>query len=626
MKHTLIGLLLMACIFSCKTEEKEKPLILGDFEMSQETLVHNEPITITYTGNNEDMEAFYYLLKGYKAYPVDLNFEDKTATIVIPDSIAAVAFNFKVDGDYLNNDKKGYLFAVQDQEGKPIAGSQSSLEYYKMRYGEQYELEADSDVFITTLMEEVNSDPEVREQWKDMYLNVLLRNDREKGEAVADDMIIEITGKEALNEEDYNQLHSIYLMTRKSKLADSIAAIAVAQYPKGKIKKQILMNKFYDAETLEKKEAVFNELHANFDMAPSLSYAASNIASQHFKAGDMEAFRAFADKIESPSDKAGMYNSVAWPLAEKGENLEVASQISKASLDLMKAQQNNLEKKPEYYSEKQYKKNLESSYKMYADTYALIQYKLGNTKEAITHQALAVGDGNNADINERYVEFLVADKQYKLANAKANTFLNEGHGTEKMTELYRKSYAQVHPDANDFDSIIADIKQRSRDKALAELKKEMLDEAAPQFELKNLKGDTISLASLKGKTVILDFWATWCGPCKASFPGMQEVVEKYEGDENVVLLFVDTFEDGHNREKDVAQFIKDNKYDFHVLIDNKIKDSDKYQVADKYGITGIPTKIIIGPSGRIKFKSVGFGGQIDKLKEEMDLMITLLKP
>lgn len=625
MKHTLIGLLLIVCIFSCKTEEKEQPLVLGNFEWSQETIVQNQPITITYTGNDKNMEGFYYQLKGYKAYPVDLDFENNTATIVIPDSIAAVAFNFQVEGDYLNNDKKGYLFAVQDQEGKPIAGSQSSLEYYKTSYGGQFGLEGDDAVFVTTLIKEVNENPKVKEAWEDQYLNLILRNDREKGEAIANKLVQEISNKTVLTEADYNQLHSIYSMTRKSNLADSIAAIATEKYPKGKIKKQMLMNKFYDAETLEKKEALFNELHANFDMAPSLSYAASNMASEQFQAGDLEAFKQYADKIESPSDKAGMYNSVAWPLAEKGENLEVASQISKASLDLMKAQQNSLETKPEYYSEKQYKKNLESSYNMYADTYALIQYKLGNTKEAITYQAQAVGDGNNADINERYVEFLVADEQYKLANAKANTFLNEGHGTEKMTELYRKSYVQVNPDPNDFDSIIADIKQRSRNKALAELKKEMLDEAAPQFELKNLKGDTISIASLKGKTVILDFWATWCGPCKASFPGMQEVVEKYEGDENVVLLFVDTFEDGANREQNVAQFITDNKYDFHVLIDEKIKDSDKYQVADKYGITGIPTKIVIGPNGRIKFKSVGFSGSNDELKQEMDLMIDLVK-
>ena len=87
----------------------------------------------------------------------------------------------------------------------------------------------------------------------------------------------------------------------------------------------------------------------------------------------------------------------------------------------------------------------------------------------------------------------------------------------------------------------------------------MLDEEAPQFTLKNLDGETISLTSLKGKTVILDFWATWCGPCKASFPGMQEVVKKYENDENVSLLFVDTFEDGKKREENVAKFIKDNK-------------------------------------------------------------------
>ncbi|WP_452223731.1 TlpA family protein disulfide reductase [Lacinutrix chionoecetis] len=627
MKHLSIALLLsIFIVFSCKKEEeKTATMAMGDFELSTENITHNKPITITYNGDDDDMEGFYYMLNGYKSYPQDLDFDNGKATITIPDSIAAVAFNLKVDGDYLNNNKKGFVFAVKDAEGKPIVGSESTIEYYKVGNGKNYGIEGDAVLMAETLHNDLEGNPELKETWGNAYLNTMLRNNKEKGEAIANTMLADLSAKKDLTEEDYTKMHSIYSMKRDRALADSIMMVANTKFPKGKLKKQALMNSFYDAKTIAEKEKIFDEMEANFDMDPAMSYAATSIAAQKFKAGDEAGFKRYADKIKSDNEKAGLYNSVAWPAAEEGKNMEMASQLSKSSLELLNKEMKDLSNKPAYYTKKQYKKNIENSYNMYADTYALLQFKLGNVKEAIKYQKQAVGDGKSSDVNERYIEFLVADKQYELAAEKAKLFLSEGNGTSKVKEYYETAYTNVNPDATDFDAIIATIDKENRERELAELKDSMLDEEAPQFVLKNLDGENVSLSELKGKTVILDFWATWCGPCKASFPGMQQVVEKYKDDENVVLLFVDTFEDGAKREENVAKFIKDNKYDFHVLIDGKVKDSDKYEVANKYGITGIPTKVIIGPSGKINFRSVGFSGNNDKLKQEMDLMIDLLR-
>ena len=627
MKHLSVSLILLVLVlFSCKKEEeKTKTLVIGDFEMSTSKITANEPFTITYKGDEKIEESVYFNIVQSKPYAYDLNFTENKTIITIPDSISAVSFHFKTDGNYHDNNKEGYLFPIYSKNGEIAKGANAAIEYHKLGNGSDFGLKGSEENSLKELEKVVNVYPELKVNWRNIHLQLANSKNKTTAKQLAEVYISEITSKTNLNESDYNNLYSIYRMQRNKELADSISKIAIAKFPNGELKQQALMNDFYGAKTLDEKETIFNELETKFGMSPSLSYVANSIAAQKFKEGDEAGFKLFASKITNPNDKAGLYNSVAWPAAEEGKNMEMASQLSKASLDLLMEAKQDVSNKPTYYTENEYKKSVDDAYNMFADTYALLQYKLGNVKEAITYQAKAIGDGKSSDVNERYIEFLVADKQYKLAAEEANLFLSEGHGTSKIKDFYKTAYTSINPDATDFDSIISKIDKANHERELAELKKSILDEEAPQFVLKNLDGENVSLGDLKGKTVILDFWATWCGPCKASFPGMQQVVEKYKDDESVVLLFVDTFEDGKNREENVAKFIKDNNYDFHVLIDGKVKDSNDYEVAKKYGITGIPTKIIIGPTGKINFRAVGFSGSNDKLKQEMDLMIDLLK-
>jgi thiol-disulfide isomerase/thioredoxin len=129
------------------------------------------------------------------------------------------------------------------------------------------------------------------------------------------------------------------------------------------------------------------------------------------------------------------------------------------------------------------------------------------------------------------------------------------------------------------------------------------------FSLTNLEGKQIKLSDYMGKVVVLDFWATWCGPCRASFPGMQELVNEYKN-KNVEFLFIDTWQEGTPNaiNKEVSKFVKENSYNFHVLFDYK------NDIVTKYKVESIPTKIVIDKNGN--FLSLSSSG--DNLKALID--------
>jgi len=113
----------------------------------------------------------------------------------------------------------------------------------------------------------------------------------------------------------------------------------------------------------------------------------------------------------------------------------------------------------------------------------------------------------------------------------------------------------------------------------------------------DLNGEAFSLASYEGEVVILDFWATWCPPCKRAMPHLQEIHEEHDG-QGISVVAVATDQQGAEI---VGPFIEKNGYTFRVV-------PDATQVVSRQfgGIRSIPTTFIIGPDGKVKNKFVGY--------------------
>ena len=120
------------------------------------------------------------------------------------------------------------------------------------------------------------------------------------------------------------------------------------------------------------------------------------------------------------------------------------------------------------------------------------------------------------------------------------------------------------------------------------------DNAAYDFSLKSLDGKIIRLSDFKGKVVILDFWATWCPPCKAEIPSFVSLYNKL-GKDGLVIIGAAVDEPGR-----VAQFVKDNSVTYPVVLPDQT-------VTDAYGgIRGIPTTFVIDKRGKIVRSYTGY--------------------
>ncbi len=151
-----------------------------------------------------------------------------------------------------------------------------------------------------------------------------------------------------------------------------------------------------------------------------------------------------------------------------------------------------------------------------------------------------------------------------------------------------------------------DIQSDGNSKLLA------VGETAPNWKLKTPDGQRVSLKELRGKVVVMDFWATWCGPCKEAMPDIQKLHEHFK-DKPVNFFGANCWE-----KADPVKFMKEKEYTYGLLLD-----ADK--VAEGYKVTGIPTFYVIAPNGKIAYAQAGpihddvktITKVIDKLLDDM---------
>ena len=619
------------------------PLFGQNLVLSPEQPMPGEAISITYdpTGtplDGYDFDAVAYVFHDNKPVAYELKMEENddkfTGSFAIPQEASALLFGFsnQKEDKTDNNNKKGYkkVLAKSDRS-TPVEGGYAHKAMIVGQYGWLVDLDRDYAKALRLLMKEFELYPASKDNldYQGMFAQAAKQSSNNEALASSEALMEKIMADGNATEEEMMAAHSMLAYTFEKDEADQKAywAKILEKYPNGSAAMRDLYQEFRKASEVADQVTLYGKMQGFKDVKGAennLNYMASSIAGKYAKAEDWDNYKKYLKLMTDNSRMAGALNSAAWPMSGESldgepKNPEMGLQLSGWSLELIEQEMKNPSNKPDYMTDKAWKRNMKFSYGMYADTYALLAYHLDKHEDALKYQQISCdanefGDG---EMNQRYCAYYEKVKGGQAAEKVLADLIADGKGSSKMKEQHKRLFMANNTMESAYDKYVVQLEKAALEKMKEDLKKKMIDMPAPSFVLKNLDGETVSLESLKGKVVVVDFWATWCGPCKASFPGMQKAVNKFQKSNDVEFVFVDTWESGDDKQTKVQKFITDHEYTFNVLMDNES------EVVKEFGVSGIPTKYVVDKDGNIRFKSVGFGGNDEELVNELTMMIEM---
>ncbi len=622
-KYLIYPLLLILFLASCTSND-----FVTKFSFVPESPKVGEEITIKYKTELENLKGAQSLEMIVYSFGSDLMFTDKVALVKkgegwigkfkTSENVNGLLIKF-MDGELIdNNSEMGFVIKLNDAEGNEIKGVKAGVANVYYRWGRNIGLMNDKDSINKYFTEEFKINPELKRKYLSSYLGST------QGKNIDSIAFAEIEWLERqtdLEQEDYEFLAS---WTRQ--VGDHVKSLKYIElieqkYPTAKIVKSKYYNKFRNMVTIERKLEVFNELNSFIKESDVSTYMLNSIVNQQIEENKLADAKKLLDEY-SFLTTSNLYNSISWKMFESKNNLNDALLFCGKGVSLGRNEvKTPTGEKPVYLTDEEWQESKSNSLGMILDTYGSIKKELGDKEEALKfyEEAVDITKSEFPDVNENYTSLLYELGQNEKAKVKIEEFIANGKSTDNMKNMLGELFGKLNLNKEEFESYLGEVKTKEDEKLKEKLKHELINKPAPKFTLLDLEGNTVNLTDFSGKTVIVDFWATWCGPCLQSFPIMQKAVNKYSSDESVKFLFVNTWERVEDKLKNAKEFMERSKYPFHVLMD------ENNEVIEKYGVEGIPTKFIVDKNGNIRFKSVGLEGSETEVLAEIDQMILMVK-
>lgn len=619
----IISILLTLFIISCSSNKFPEK-----FTYSPSAPTAGDQIEIRYKSDNEKInnsEKITMLVYTFgkeltNTEKVELKkIEDGWEGKVIPGKEAkGLLIKFESDNGNDNNNELGFVIKLFDKNGKIVPGANAGLATVYLRYAGTLDLLAAKDSATKYFELEFAKNPNLKRNYLLEYINSFPRSKRTR---VAQEEINALEKEQNFSQKDLETLTTGFKINREFKKSEKYYKILKNKYPLSRLVTAKYYTRFRNMITIERMMEVFGEFNKINPENDLNNYMVSSIISKYASEKDYKNIGNMFVK-QRKYITSNVYNSIAWKMFEKKTDLEQAAKYCVEGIKLARAEYESPSKeKPVYMADDEWKNSKKYSLAMILDTYGSIQNELGQKDNALVsfEEAVQLTDQKESSINENYTSLLFELGKNEEAKDLIEKLVSKGKASEKMKSILNQIFVKNGGDDKKFEEYIGTFEGKAKEKLIEKLKEEMKNEVAPDFELTDMDGKSVKLEDYKGKTLVLDFWATWCGPCLQSFPVMKKVVEKYADDSNVKFLFVNTWERVDDKRKNAEEFLFRSKYPFHVLLD------DKNEVVEKYKVQGIPTKFIIDGNGKIRFQSVGYSGVESEVLEELDQMIAMVK-
>ena len=289
------------------------------------------------------------------------------------------------------------------------------------------------------------------------------------------------------------------------------------------------------------------------------------------------------------TDQIAFGNRLAWIMSDQMLLLNEAPAVIEYTIQKFQAEEEGLKWRDELGA-------------MIFDTQANIFEKQNETEKALEAYGLALGYLEQPETLLRRGLIYEAQENFEGALEDYIAALQLSPGKAQINQKVIEMYTRLNPEA-DSRAFMNDLHTSLDERRKEEVLSEMFHIDAPEFQITDFSGRSLNNTNMLGKVVFVDFWATWCNPCRRELPEFQAFYELYKKDQRVVFVAAST-----DQEKQKVQpYIDEMKFTFPVAFAE--------DTATKFGVEGIPSLFIIGPQGKIRYKIVGFDPDKDFVRE-----------